>query len=92
MLGHAHVFIFRDVHPFCFVFQDLADGAPLYTIARCDVFLTCIGVFLVVKTDSFAVNIEKTLLSLLGTWDDGAWGRGESKSGEGLRVWGRCTG
>jgi hypothetical protein len=74
MLGHTHVFIFWDIHPFCFVFKDFADGAPLYTIPRCDVFLARVGIVGMVKADGLAVNIEKALLSLLSTWDDSAWG------------------
>jgi hypothetical protein len=74
MLGHTHVFILWDIHPFCFIFQNLADGAPLNTIPRCDIFLPCIGIILVVYTDGLTVNVKKTLLSLLGTWNNSAWG------------------
>lgn len=88
MLGHTHVFILWNIHPLCFVFKDLADGAPFHAISCGDVFLARIGVFLVVKTYRLAVNVEKTLLSLLSTWNDGAWGRRKGESGESLGVGG----
>jgi hypothetical protein len=87
MLGDTHVVVLGDVHPFCFVFEDFADGAAFDAITGSDVFLTGVGILLVVHTDGLAVDIEETLLALLGPRDDGARRRGRERiCSKGLRI------
>ena len=89
MLGDAHVIVLGDVHPFCFVFEDFADSAAFYAITGSDVFLTGVGILLMVDTNGFAVDIKETLFALLCPWNDGTYGwGGEGICCEGLRI--RC--
>lgn len=92
VLGDTHVIVLGDVHPFCFVFEDFADGAAFDAITGSNVFLTGIGILLMVHANGLAVYIEETLLALLGARDDGAsrWGRERICSkGLGIRNGGR---
>lgn len=87
MLCDAHVVVLGDVHPFCFVFEDFADGAAFYAITGGDVFLTGVWVLLVVYTNGLAVDIEETLFALLCPRNDGTHGWcGEGVCCESLRV------
>lgn len=75
MFGNLEFFVFGDVHPLLFMLQDLADGAPLDSVFDGDIFLSSIGVLLVVETNFFSVQIEQTLL-LVFTNDWGHISRG----------------
>lgn len=86
MFGDTHVIVLGDIHPFCFVFEDFADGAAFDAITGGDVFLAGVGILLMVHADGLAVDIEETLLALLGPRNDrtSRWGR-ERICSEGLR-------
>lgn len=76
MLGDTHVIVLGNVHPFCFVLENFANGAAFHAITSGNVFLPRIWVFLVINTDSFSVHIEQPLLALLRAWNDRAnWWR-----------------
>lgn len=77
MLGDTHVVVLGDIHPFCFVLEDFADGAAFDAITGSDVFLTGVGILLMVNANGLAVDIEETLFALLGPWNDRThrWGR-----------------
>jgi hypothetical protein len=62
VFGNLVFFVLGNVHPLLFMLQDLADGAPLDSVLDGDIFLPSIGVFLVVETNFFPVQIEQTLL------------------------------
>lgn len=87
MLGDTHVVVLGDVHPFCFVLEDFTDSTAFDAITGSDVFLTGVGIILMVHANGFAVYIEETLLALLGPRNDGThrWGR-EGICSEGLRI------
>lgn len=93
VLGHTHVVVLGDVHPFCFVFEDFADGAAFDAVTGSNVFLAGVRILLVVHANGLAVYIEETLLALLGPRDDGTyrWGR-ERICSKGLRIRNRRRG
>ena len=70
MFGDTHVVVLGDVHPFCFVLENFANGTAFYAITSGNIFLPCVWVFLVVDTNCFPIHIEQPLFALFSSWHD----------------------